>query len=143
MYILFNRVTQQRGYYMNRVGLLIIETISLFNTQAKGLCELIQVEQCRVGGPEPPIEMTSLKCVTVQSECKRAKRSNLLRVNSGSLSMFMFSVRPAKANATLVVVVSENVRSTSHVERLIDRFLVSQGLGLGHSDGNGTQVPSQ
>lgn len=37
MYILFNRVRQQRGYYMNMMGLLIKETISLLDTQAGGL----------------------------------------------------------------------------------------------------------
>jgi hypothetical protein len=55
--------------------------------------------------------------------------------------MFIGSVRPAKVNATFVVV-SENARSTSHVESFLsDWFLVSQGLG--HGDGNGTQLPSQ
>lgn len=86
---------------MNRMGLLIIETISLLDTRAGRLFELILVEQGRIDGSRPPNEMTSPYSGITPSECKRTKLSDLLRVNKGSLSLFMGSIRPAKTNATL------------------------------------------
>jgi len=78
---------------MNRMGLLIIETISLWD-----MCKLIQVEQGRGDGLSSPFWMTSLNSSVSKLSNKRTKRSDLFRVYKGSLSscMFIGSVRPAK-----------------------------------------------
>ena len=87
---------------MNGRGLLIMEMISLLDTVAGRLFELILVDQCLFGSMRSPYEMTSPYGGSLtSSEGMCTTLSDLFRVNKGSLSMFIGGVRPAKTNATL------------------------------------------